>query len=97
MPTEADFDGDIIARKVSTTEAIIVCSPDYIVAHGAPATPEELIGHEVLRPWISGRLSLYAALPSRKFMPERTRVFLDVLAEHIRKHQNSAVRACQNC
>ena len=169
MPTGADFDGDIIARKVSTTEAILVCSPGYLASHGgAPATPDELIGHEVLRlklpgqrrrvwrllnaaendraveapiqpaiwanhndtllraalagagitsiavdlvapylmsgelvrvlrPWISGRLSLYAALPSRKFMPERTRVFLDFLAEQIRIHQASAAGACENC
>ena len=38
----------------------------------------------VLSPWISGRLSLYAALPSRKFMPERTRVFLEYLADRTR-------------
>ena len=169
LPTSGDFDGDIIARKVSTTEAILVCSPGYLASHGgAPATPDELIGHEVLRlklpgqrrrvwrllnaaendraveapihpaiwanhndtllraalagagitsiavdlvapylmsgelvrvlrPWISGRLSLYAALPSRKFMPERTRVFLDFLAEQIRIHQASAAGACENC
>ena len=38
----------------------------------------------VLSPWISGRLSLYAALPSRKFMPERTRVFLEYLTDRTR-------------
>ena len=38
----------------------------------------------VLSPWISERLSLYAALPSRKFMPERTRVFLEYLADRTR-------------
>ncbi len=168
MPTGADFDGAIIARKVSSTEAIVVCSPQYAQARGIPATPDELIGHEVLRlkvpgqrrriwrlydandndrphdaaiepgvwanhndtllraalvgagitsiavdlaapylssgqllrilrPWITGRLSLYAALPSRKFMPERTRVFLDFLTEQIRAHQNKAAQACQNC
>jgi len=31
----------------------------------------------VLAPWIVGRLSVYAALPSRKFTPLRVRAFLD--------------------
>lgn len=31
----------------------------------------------VLAPWIAGRPSVYAALPSRKFMPQRVRAFLD--------------------
>lgn len=35
----------------------------------------------VLSPWIIGRLVLYAALPSRKHLPQRTRVFLDYLSE----------------
>ncbi len=168
MPTTDAFDGDIIARKVSTTEAILVCSPDYIERRGVPLMPEDLAKHEtlrlkatglpqrvwrlfnsehqddvldlvvepvlwvnhtetllratlggagitsipvdlaaphlcrgelvrVLRPWISGRLTLYAALPSRKFMPERTRVFLEFLIERIRSQQNRAVQAFGNC
>ena len=51
----------------------------------------------VLRPWITGRLSLYAALPSRRYIPERTRVFLDFLIDQIRNQQVSAVRACEKC
>jgi DNA-binding transcriptional LysR family regulator len=39
----------------------------------------------VLRPWITERLSVVAALPSRKFMPARTRAFLDYLIEHARR------------
>ena len=39
----------------------------------------------VLAPWITTRLSLAVALPSRKFMPARTRAFVDHLAEHARK------------
>jgi DNA-binding transcriptional LysR family regulator len=38
----------------------------------------------VLAPWITNRISLVAALPSRKFMPARTRAFVDHLAEHVR-------------
>lgn len=39
----------------------------------------------VLEPWITARLSLLAAMPSRKFMPSRTRAFLDYLMDHARR------------
>ena len=38
----------------------------------------------VLAPWITNRLSMVAALPSRKFMPARTRAFLDYLVQEMR-------------
>lgn len=166
LPTAESFDGDVIARKISSTESILVCTPDYIRRRGEPLTPGDLANHEilrlktpgsrpsvwrlingddeseslelpvqpglwvnhsdtllratldgagispavvnlvapylcrgelvrVLRPWIAGRFSLYAALPSRKFMPERTRVFLDYLIEQTRLHEQRAVRACE--
>jgi DNA-binding transcriptional LysR family regulator len=164
MPTDADFDGDVIARKISSTEAILVASPDYLKRRGVPGTPQDLIKHEilrlkvpglhpgswrlfnaarqdepldvavapglwinhtdtllraaldgagitatavdlvapylargelvrVLRPWISGRLTLYAALPSRKFLPERTRVFLEYLTAQTREAGARAAQA----
>lgn len=45
----------------------------------------------VLSPWISARLSLYAALPSRKYLPQRTRVFLDYLTDYTRKAVEQAL------
>ena len=164
LSTNEAFNADIIARKVSSTEEVLVCSPDYIKRRGTPLVPEDLAEHEVLRlrgpgshprvwrlsnsdrpddirelavdsalwinhpetllqatlagggvtaialdlvapylsrrelvhvlrPWIAGRLTMYAALPSRKFMPQRTRVFLDFLTERIRGYQKSAVWA----
>lgn len=39
---------------------------------------------QVLQPWTYGQLTLYAALPSRQFLPQRTRVFLDFLTEQTR-------------
>jgi DNA-binding transcriptional LysR family regulator len=51
----------------------------------------------VLSPWISGRFTLYAALPSRKFMPQRTRVFLDYLSEQTQRSVRSALMACGSC
>ena len=44
----------------------------------------------ILAPWITGRYTLYAALPSRKFMPARTRVFLDLITEHTRASVDEA-------
>lgn len=38
----------------------------------------------VLAPWITGRNTLYAALPSRKFIPARTSVFLEFMTEYTR-------------
>lgn len=168
LPTEGFFDGDVIARKVSTTQAVLVASPDYLKRKGTPKDPVELLQHDTLRlktpsavfgqwrllnaerndapsdfevkpklwanhtdtllkaaidgagitsaavdlvapllnrgalvrvlsPWIAGRLTLYAALPSRKFIPERTRVFLEYLTEQTRMQSDAAMRACVHC
>lgn len=51
----------------------------------------------VLAPWITGRLVLHAALPSRKFIPQRTRVFLDYLIEATRQQAQSALATCAVC
>mgnify|MGYP000408530365 FL=1 len=51
----------------------------------------------VLSPWITGRLSMYAAVPTRKFMPQRTRVFLDFLVEETRLQTAKALQACAVC
>ena len=51
----------------------------------------------VLSPWIAGRFTLYAALPSRKFMPQRTRVFLDYLSVQTQRSVLRALAACEGC
>lgn len=51
----------------------------------------------VLNPWITGRVAMYAALPSRKFIPQRSRVFLDFLVEHTREQSSKALAACAVC
>ncbi len=48
----------------------------------------------VLSPWVTGRLAMYAAMPSRKFIPQRSQVFLDYLVEHTRQQHNKALEAC---
>jgi DNA-binding transcriptional LysR family regulator len=168
MVTDATFDADVIARKITSTEAILVASPGYIQRKGKPITPEDLANHDILQfktprlrpgvwrlfnsarqdepldlvlepslwvndhdtllraaldgagitstavelvapylsrgelvrvlsPWITDRLCLYAALASRKFLPERTRVFLDYLSERIRTEIAKAMQACETC
>lgn len=150
--TDSTYDGDVVARKIASPQAILVAAPDYLRRKGAPHTPHDLMEHDCLRvkggtfrtrlwrlqnadrpgeyvdldvapmlwsnhvdtllratldgagitstttelaapylasgelvrvlsPWIAGQLMLYAALPSRKFLPQRTRVFLDYLSE----------------
>ena len=50
----------------------------------------------VLDPWITGRLAMYAAMPSRKFIPQRTQAFIDYLVEHIRAQTDSAMAAMRS-
>jgi len=48
----------------------------------------------VLNPWIANRYTVYAALPSRKFLPQRTRVFMDYLIEKTRLNVANALLMC---
>ena len=41
-------DSNLIARRIGAINGKLVASPDYIKAHGAPATPEELVAHQAL-------------------------------------------------
>lgn len=168
MGAKDSFDGNVIARKVISTEAILLASPDYLQRRGTPRTPQDLQQHDILRlkpasgrsrhwrlmhaeqpdrfldlevqpvlwanhtdtlmhaaldgagitsttlelaapllndgdlvrvlpPWITDRLTLYAALPSRKFIPRRTQVFLDYLTEQTRLRLGNALAACSAC
>ena len=165
---DASFDAHVIARKVISTESILIASPDYIARRGQPGSPEALAQHDVLRlkpaggrtrkwrllnaaekdraieveldpviwanhndtlihaaldgagitatsvelaaplladgdlvrvlaPWITNRLTMYAALPSRKFVPRRTQVFLDHLTRHTRERVAQALATCDAC
>src|SRR5260221_8684179 len=41
-------DSNLIARRVGPVHGKLVASPDYIRAHGAPETPDELLTHQAL-------------------------------------------------
>ena len=51
----------------------------------------------VLPSWVAGRLFLYAALPTRKHVPKKTRLFLDYLTDEIRIKVSRALLQCQVC
>jgi DNA-binding transcriptional LysR family regulator len=41
-------DSNLVARRVGPIHGSFVASPDYVRAHGAPETPEDLAGHPAL-------------------------------------------------
>lgn len=41
-------DSNLIARRVGALTGTLVASPDYIRAHGAPETPDDLLSHQAL-------------------------------------------------
>lgn len=53
---------------------------------------QELV--RVLPDWITGRFTLFAAMPSRRFVPRRTQVFLDYLIRETRHRLDLAMGAC---
>ncbi len=48
-------DSSLVARRIAPLRGMCVASPAYLAAHGAPATPEDLMQHECLlqgnEPW----------------------------------------------
>lgn len=165
LGADATFDANVVARKIISTEAVLVASPAYLARKKAPKSPMDLLEHDCLRvppiglrnrpwhmfhaedetlvadievqpvlwanhtdtliraaldgagitsttvelampylasgalvrvlsPWITNRFTLYAALPSRKFLPQRTRVFLDYLTEQTRLNVGKAMVMC---
>ncbi|MDP3164571.1 MAG: LysR family transcriptional regulator [Hydrogenophaga sp.] len=67
---------DVLLRAALDGAGITFLSRMLVAPHLARGT---LV--QVLPDWIFGRFTIYAALPTRKFMPARTRAFLDFLAE----------------
>lgn len=78
---------DTLLRAALDGAGITSLSLDIAAPH---LTRGELV--RVLDPWITGRLAMYAALPSRKFVPERSRAFLEHLVEHTRARNAEALR-----
>ena len=155
MAVDEEYDGNVVARALSTTEWILCAAPSYLKRAGTPLQPQDLQHHDYLkfprqqggglsnrrlrlRPvagpgepvevdmpvalqsvsmdllyratldgagiavisrllaaphlasgalvhllpqWIHGRLTVYAAVPSRKLIPARTRAFLTFIGD----------------
>ncbi|HWI81061.1 LysR family transcriptional regulator [Ramlibacter sp.] len=91
-PTAGDRAIEVEVRPVMTANDIDTLLRATLDGAGISAQPVELVApllregqlRRVLAPWISERLRLVAVLPSREFMPLRTRTFLDFLIEYTR-------------
>jgi DNA-binding transcriptional LysR family regulator len=70
---------DTLIRACVDGGGIISQSIDLVASH---LNNGEL--QRVLAPWITGTNTLYAALPSRKFIPARTSIFLEFMTEYTR-------------
>lgn len=91
-PTADDraIDVDVPAVVVSNHSDSLLRAT--LAGAGISSQPADLIApmlkagtlRRVLAPWITTRIRLVAAMPSRKFMPARTRAFLDHLVEAAR-------------
>jgi DNA-binding transcriptional LysR family regulator len=70
---------DTLLRATLDGAGIAAAPMELAVPH---LTQGQLV--RVLPEWITGHFTLYAAMPSRRFVPRRTRVFLDYLTEQTR-------------
>lgn len=90
--------------EVEVTPALVANHTDTLLGAtlegaGVSSQPVDLIAPylcngrlvRLLDPWITGRFTLFAAMPSRKFMPARTRAFVDFLTESTRRTVDRAL------
>ena len=98
----ADHDREVVvdvepALLVNHTDTLLRAALD---GAGVSSQPLDLVApylnsgqlKRVLAPWITGRFPLDVALPSRKFMPARTRAFLEFMIERTRVMVTEAQR-----
>jgi DNA-binding transcriptional LysR family regulator len=92
-PTDGDRAIEVEVPAVVSANHTDALLRATIAGAGISSQPADLVApllksgelRRVLAPWITNRISLVAALPSRKFMPARTRAFLDHLVEYTRR------------
>lgn len=103
-PNEGASEGDLTI-DIAIAPAFLVNHTDTLLratldGAGISGLPLDLVASylksgqlvRILSPWITGRYTLYAALPSRKFIPARTRVFLELLTEQTRTAISEVMR-----
>lgn len=92
-PTDNDRRVEVDVPAVITSNSRQTLLEATLQGAGLSTHPVELLApwlksgalQRVLAPWISSRLRLMAVLPSRKFLPVRTRAFIEYLIEHTRE------------
>lgn len=92
-PTAGDRELEVEVQVVMSANNTDTLLRATVEGAGVSSQPADLIApllqnaqlQRVLAPWITNRISLVAALPSRKFMPARTRAFLDHLVAYTRQ------------
>jgi DNA-binding transcriptional LysR family regulator len=89
-PTDSDRTVEIDVPSMVTANHLDTLMRATISGAGISVQAIELVApmlkagvlQRVLAPWITGRLRLTVAMPSRKYMPTRTRAFLEHVVEH---------------
>jgi DNA-binding transcriptional LysR family regulator len=92
-PTQGDRLTELDVPAVMTANHTDTLLRATLEGGGISSQPVDLLApllqagtlRRVLAPWITARLTLMAAIPSRKYMPSRTRAFMDFLIEHSRR------------
>lgn len=92
-PTRNDHATEVDVRAVMTANHTDTLLRATLEGGGISSQPLDLLApllqagtlKHVLAPWITARLALVAAVPSRKYMPSRTRAFMDYLIDHSRR------------
>jgi DNA-binding transcriptional LysR family regulator len=100
-PQEADREVSVESRPVMMANHSDTLLRATLDGTGISAQPLDLVANylrdgqlrRVLAPWITGRFTLYAALPSRKYVPARARVFMEFLIEQTRLKAAEAERS----
>lgn len=86
VPDE-EVDAPAVLQSVSTELLMRAAVDGAGVAVTSRLLAEEHLARgelvHILPSWIFSRYTIYAALPSRRMLPARTRVFLDFLTEHV--------------
>ncbi|MFT6590461.1 MAG: DNA-binding transcriptional LysR family regulator [Rhodoferax sp.] len=99
-PEESDREVEIDVKPVLMANHSDTLLRATLDGTGISAQPLDLITtylrdgqlKRLLSPWITGRFTLYAALPSRKYVPARARVFMEFLIEQTRIKAAEAAR-----
>ncbi len=92
-PTQEDRTMEVEVPAVMTANHTDTLLRATLEGGGISSQPTDLLApllqagslKRILAPWITTRLTLVAAIPSRKYMPSRTRAFMDYLIDHSRR------------